>query len=49
MQGRANEIAAQLFADSGRKPTKNKVINLLAAELDMTPETVKRRTRKEWR
>jgi hypothetical protein len=49
MQGRANEIAAELIVASGRMPTKGKVAKRLATEVNMKPETVERRTRNEWR
>jgi hypothetical protein len=48
MQQRANEIAAQLITPHVQKPTKGKVATMLAAELDMAPETVERRIRKQW-
>jgi hypothetical protein len=48
MQKRANEIAAQLAALQGRKPTKKAVVKKLATELDIKPETVERRIRKQW-
>ncbi|SOD42719.1 hypothetical protein [Nitrosovibrio sp. Nv4] len=48
LQQRANEIAAQLIIHNGQKPTRNKVAEILAAELGKAPETVLRRIRKQW-
>lgn len=49
MQQRANEIAVKLtISGSGRKPTKERVAQKLAAELDQSFEVVLRRIRKLW-
>ncbi len=48
MQKRANEIAAEKFNETKRPMTRNKVAKLLAAELEMSEETILRRIRKEW-
>jgi hypothetical protein len=48
MQARANEIAAEKRKATGRPITRDKVAQLLAAELGMAVETVLRRIRKQW-
>ncbi len=49
MQNRANQIAAERLAATGRPITRNKVAKLLAKELEMGEETVLRRIRKQWK
>jgi hypothetical protein len=48
MQKRANEIAAEKKKEKKGAVTRDKVGKLLAQELEMDPETVIRRIRKEW-
>ncbi len=48
MQKRANQIAADRRATTGRSITRDKVANLLAEELEMDEATVLRRIRKQW-
>ncbi len=48
LQARANAIAKEEMAKSGRPVLKNKVARLLAKERGMSTDTVLRRIRKEW-
>ena len=49
LQARANEIAAEHRATTGRSITRDKVGRILAKELSMDEATVTRRIRKQWK
>ena len=49
MQKRANEIAAEFFANRNRHPTKLEVVKVLAIEVGKSAETVTRRIRVNWK
>jgi len=49
LQKRANRIAADKMAATGRTITRNKVAKILAQEVGIGEATVKRRIRKQWK
>lgn len=49
LQARANQIAQQRKATTGRSITKGQVANILAKELGIDASTVERRIRKQWK